>query len=64
LEDPFQQLFLIPNLPRPVLHLVVLSWVIYLALLFSLHPTFLAMPFATLFALTAAVTASTFKKYL
>jgi hypothetical protein len=27
-------------------------------------PTFIVSPFATLFALTVAVTASTFKKYL
>ena len=44
--------------------LVVLTWVTYLALPFSLHPTFVVLPFATLFALTVAVTASTFKKYL
>ena len=44
--------------------LVVLSWVIYLALPFSLHPTFIVLPFATLFALTVTITASTFKKYL
>jgi len=44
--------------------LVVLTWVIYLALPFSLHPTFVVLPFAALFALTVAVTASTFKKYL
>ena len=39
-------------------------WVTYLALSFSLHPTFVILPFAMLFALTVAVTASTFKKYL
>ena len=44
--------------------LVVLSWVIYLALPFSLHPTFIVLPFATLFALTVTITGSTFKKYL
>lgn len=44
--------------------LVVLAWVTYLALPFSLHPTFVILPFSTLFALTVAVTASTFKKYL
>ena len=49
---------------KAALPLVVLSWVIYLALPFSLHPTFVVLPFATLFALTVAVTASTFKKYL
>ena len=46
------------------LPLVVLSWIIYLSLPFSLHPTFVVLPFAALFALTVAVTASTFKKYL
>lgn len=44
--------------------LVVLTWVVYLSLPFSLHPTFVIIPFATLFALTVAVIASTFKKYL
>jgi len=41
-----------------------LRWVIYLALPFSLHPSFVVLPFATLFALSVAVTVSTFKKYL
>jgi integrating conjugative element membrane protein (TIGR03747 family) len=49
---------------RSVLPLLVLSWVVYLALPFSLHPTFVILPFATLFALSVAVTASSFKKYL
>ena len=49
---------------RSALPLLVLSWVIYLALPFSLHPTFIVLPFAVLFALSVSVTASTFKKYL
>jgi len=49
---------------RSAMPLMVLSWVIYLALPFSLHPTFIVLPFAALFALSVAVTASTFKKYL
>ena len=49
---------------RSALPLLVLSWVIYLALPFSLHPTFVILPFATLFALSVSVTASSFKKYL
>ena len=44
------------------LPLLVVSWVVYLALPFSLHPTFVILPFATLFALSVAVTASSFKK--
>ncbi|MEW8617835.1 MAG: TIGR03747 family integrating conjugative element membrane protein, partial [Candidatus Thiodiazotropha endolucinida] len=49
---------------KAALPMVVLAWVTYLALPFSLHPTFIVLPFAALFALTVAVTASTFKKYL
>ncbi len=49
---------------KAALPLVVLTWVTYLALPFSLQPTFVVLPFAIMFALTVAVTASTFKKYL
>ncbi len=49
---------------RSALPLFVLTWVIYLALPFSLHPSFVVLPCATLFAMSVAVTASTFKKYL
>jgi integrating conjugative element membrane protein (TIGR03747 family) len=46
------------------LPLLVLTWVVYLALPFSLHPGFVVLPFAILFALSVELTASTFKKYL
>ncbi len=49
---------------KAAIPLVVLAWVVYLALPVSLHPTFIVIPFATLFALAVTVTASTFKKYL
>jgi integrating conjugative element membrane protein (TIGR03747 family) len=49
---------------RSAVPLLVLSWVIYLALPFSLHPSFVVLPFAAMFALSVAVTASTFKKYI
>lgn len=49
---------------RSALPLLVLTWVIYLALPFSLHPSVVILPFATLFALSVTVTASTFKKHL
>ncbi len=49
---------------KAALPLVVLAWVTYLSLPFSLHPTFVVLPFAIMFALTVVVTASTFKKYL
>jgi integrating conjugative element membrane protein (TIGR03747 family) len=44
--------------------LIILTWVTYLALPFSVQPTFVVLPFAMMFALTVSVTASTFKKYL
>ena len=43
---------------------VLSAWVTYLALPFSLHPVFIVLPFAILFAISISVTASTFKKYL
>ncbi len=49
---------------KAALPLVVSTWVIYLAFPFSLHPSFIVLPFAMLFALSVTVTASTFKKYL
>ena len=49
---------------RCALPLLVITWVIYLALPFSLHPSFVILPFATLFAFSVAVTAGSFKKYL
>ncbi len=44
--------------------IIVMSWVIYLALPFTLHPSAIVLPFATLLAITVAITARTFKKYL
>ena len=49
---------------RSALPLLVLTWVIYLAFPVSVHPSFIVLPFAMLFALSVTVTASSFKKYL
>lgn len=49
---------------RSPMPLLVFSWVIYLALPLNLHATFIVLPFAALFALSVAVTASTLKKNL
>ncbi|MDO8864040.1 TIGR03747 family integrating conjugative element membrane protein [Haliea sp. E1-2-M8] len=49
---------------RSALPLLVRAWVVYLALPFSLHPSWVILPFATLFALCIAITANSFKKYL
>lgn len=39
-------------------------WVIYLALPISMHPSLVLLPFASLFALSLAVMAGSFKKYV
>ncbi|MFN2289188.1 MAG: DUF4400 domain-containing protein [Chromatocurvus sp.] len=44
--------------------MLMLTCVIYLALPITLHPGFVVLPFATMFALSVAVTVSSFKKYL
>ena len=43
---------------------VLTAWVGYLALPFSLHPVYIVLPFAIMFATSISITASTFKKYL
>jgi integrating conjugative element membrane protein (TIGR03747 family) len=43
---------------------LLLAWIVYLGLPFSLHPNFVILPFAGLFAFAVTVTAGTFKKYL
>jgi len=49
---------------KAMMPLVVMTWVSYLALPFSVHPVVIVVPFAMFFALSVAITASTFKKYL
>jgi integrating conjugative element membrane protein (TIGR03747 family) len=56
--------FLYHHAKRPLLPSFVLCWVVYLSLPFSLHPTFVVLPFAALFGGLVALTSSTFKKYL
>lgn len=49
---------------KAAMPLIVATWVIYLALPFSLHPSWVILPFASVFGLTITITAGTFKKYL
>ena len=56
--------FLYHHARRTVVPLFVAAWVLYLALPFSLHPSFIILPFAALFGLSIAVTVGAFKKYL
>lgn len=44
--------------------IMILAWVIYLSIPFSIHPNLILIPAAILFGLMIALTASNFKKYL
>ena len=56
--------FLYHHAKRTLLPSVVGAWVLYLAWPVSVHPSYVILPFATLFAAALALTGSTFKKYL
>ncbi|MBD9466375.1 TIGR03747 family integrating conjugative element membrane protein [Pseudomonas sp. Pdm06] len=49
---------------RAVIPLVIVPWVLYLSLPFSLNPITILLPCAVLLGVTVAITAATFKKYL
>lgn len=50
---------------KKVIYPAILSaWVVYLAMPFSVHPSFIIVPFTLLAGIAMAVSASTFKKYL
>lgn len=49
---------------KSVWRFVLIAAISYLALPISLHPAFILLPFAALFAVSISITASTFKKYL
>ena len=49
---------------KAAMPLIIMAWVLYLALPFSLHPSWIILPFALAFAFAVTITASTFKKYL
>jgi hypothetical protein len=42
----------------------MLAWVLYLAAPVTVHPNLVVIPLATLLAISLAVSARTFKKYL
>lgn len=56
--------YLYHHAKRAILPSLILTWIIYLGLPVSLHPNIIVLPFAALFAVALAITASTFKKYL
>ncbi|WP_415764787.1 TIGR03747 family integrating conjugative element membrane protein [Pseudomonas sp. ZB1P45] len=49
---------------RAVIPLLIVPWVIYLSLPFSLNPMAVFLPCAVMLGITMAITATTFKKYL
>jgi integrating conjugative element membrane protein (TIGR03747 family) len=49
---------------RAVIPLLIVPWIIYLSLPFSLNPMAVFLPCAVMLGITTAVTATTFKKYL
>jgi integrating conjugative element membrane protein (TIGR03747 family) len=49
---------------KAALPLIFMAWVLYLAMPFSIHPSWIILPFALAFAFAVTITASTFKKYL
>lgn len=49
---------------KAALPMITMAWVLYLALPFSVHPSWIILPFALAFSFAVTITASTFKKYL
>lgn len=49
---------------RAVIPLLIVPWVIYLSLPFSVNPMAIFLPCAVILGITTAVTATTFKKYI
>ena len=56
--------FVYHHAKRFILPAVLGSWFVYLSMPVSVHPTYVILPFAALFAMAVAITSSTFKKYL
>lgn len=56
--------FVYHHAKRVILPLLITVWVVYLSMPVSIHPTFVVLPFALLFATAITITSSTFKKYL
>lgn len=56
--------FLYHHAKKVILPAILSAWVVYLAMPFSVHPSFIIVPFTLMAGIAMAVTASTFKKYL
>ena len=56
--------FLYHHSKKMIYPAILSAWVVYLAMPFSVHPSFIIVPFTILAGIAMAVSASTFKKYL
>lgn len=56
--------FVYHRVKRTVLPLLIVPWIIYLSLPFSLNPMAIFFPCAVILGIATAITAATFKKYL
>jgi integrating conjugative element membrane protein (TIGR03747 family) len=56
--------FIYHHAKKVVFPAVIFAWVVYLGMPTSIHPNYVILPFAALFALAMAVAAGSFKKYL
>jgi len=56
--------FVYHHAKRFILPAVLGTWFVYLSMPVSVHPNYVILPFAALFAMAVAITSSSFKKYL
>ncbi|MCU7801178.1 MAG: TIGR03747 family integrating conjugative element membrane protein [gamma proteobacterium symbiont of Lucinoma myriamae] len=56
--------FLYHHSKKVIMPAILSAWVVYLAMPFSIHPSFIIVPFTLMAGIAMAVSASTFKKYL
>jgi len=56
--------FVYHHAKRFILPAVLGTWFVYLSMPISVHPNYVILPFAALFAMAVAITSSSFKKYL
>ena len=56
--------FVYHHAKKAILSALILAWIVYLGMPTSVHPNYVILPFAVMFAAAMAVTAGSFKKYL
>lgn len=56
--------FIYHHAKKVIFPMLILAWVVYLGMPTTIHPNYVILPFAVLFALAMAIAAGSFKKYL